>query len=81
MLLKCQKISAAHSILCLVFITQKQRLHFVVWNTSSALEYNNLYLPGISSPQIWKRVSTAISMLLQIGGLVCLCVPVLCERE
>lgn len=63
MLLKSQKISAAHSALCPVFMNQKQILHFVLQNSSRALECNNLYLPSTFSPQIWKRVN--ISTLLQ----------------
>lgn len=44
-------------------MNQKQILHFVLWNSSQALERNNLYLPSTFSPQIWKRVN--ISTLLQ----------------
>lgn len=64
MLLKPQEISAAHPALCLLFVTQKEILHFVLQNSSGASEYDYLYLPGTFSPQIWKRVSTGISTLL-----------------
>lgn len=52
MLLKSQKITAAHSTLCLALMTQKQILHSVLQNCSSALEYKSLYLKGTFSPQI-----------------------------